>query len=115
MFYNQEIALRKMLNYPPFCDIIMISFLGENLNDIKKFSNLVYKKINSVKSNNLLIYNPVPAPIDKINNKYRWRIIIKCKVTSKILDIINYGITDDNLSKNKTTRITVDINPNTMN
>ena len=26
LFYNQEVALRKMLKYPPFCDIILISF-----------------------------------------------------------------------------------------
>lgn len=28
MFYNTEIGLRKMLKYPPFCDIILIRFSG---------------------------------------------------------------------------------------
>ena len=115
LFYNQEVNLRKMLNYPPFCDIIMISFSGSSLNEIQKFSEIVYKKIKSVKYDNLNIYKPVPSPIDKIKNKYRWRIIIKCKVTSKVLDIINYAITDEKISKGKYTRIVVDINPNTMN
>ena len=114
LFYEQEIALRKMLNYPPFCDIILVSFLGTNLSEIKKLSELVYKKIETCKNNNFIIYKPVPSPIDKINNKYRWRIIIKCKLTSKMLDIINYGITDNVISKSKETRITVDINPNIM-
>ena len=50
-----------------------------------------------------------------MKNKYRWRIILKCKVTSRILDIINYGIEDERIKKCKNTRITVDINPNTMN
>lgn len=115
LFYNQEVALRKMLNYPPFCDIILISFSGVELKDIQSISNLVYKKLNSVKNDNMNIYKPVPSPIDKIKNNYRWRIIIKCKVTSKVLDIINYAINDDLIKKSKETKVIVDINPNTMN
>ena len=53
--------------------------------------------------------------IDKIKNKYRWRIVLKCKLTSKILDIINYGLEDEKIKKCKDTSIVVDINPNTMN
>lgn len=115
LFYNDEVSLRKMLNYPPFCDIILISFSGKNLNDVKNISNLVYKKITSVQNDNINIYKPVPSPIDKIQNNYRWRIIIKCKVTSKVLDIINYAINDERIKKNKETKVIVDINPNTMN
>ena len=88
--------------------------MGTNLNEINNISNLVYKKIYSNKQNKLIIFKPVPSPIDRINNKYRWRIIIKCKLSSKILDIINNGITDDIIYKNNNTRITVDINPNSM-
>ena len=29
MFYETEIAIRKQLKYPPFCDIIVIEFSGE--------------------------------------------------------------------------------------
>ncbi len=36
MFYATEIALREQLKYPPFCDIIVISFNGSNEADIKK-------------------------------------------------------------------------------
>ena len=114
LFYSEEIKLRKMLNYPPFCDIIMIGFSGTDLNEINKISNIVYKKIDSNKNNDLIIYKPVPSPIDKINNKYRWRIIIKCKLSNKILDIVNSGITDNIISKSKKTRVIVDINPNSM-
>ena len=103
-----------MLNYPPFCDIIMINFVGTDLNEINKISNIVYKKIELNNTNNLKIFKPVPAPIDKINNKFRWRIIIKCKISNRIIDIVSLGITDEKISKSKNTKITVDINPNTM-
>jgi primosomal protein N' (replication factor Y) len=115
MFYETEIELRKQLKYPPFCDIIMIGFTGKDLNEIQKLSNLVYKKLKSVINDEIFVYKPVPAPIDKIKNKYRWRIIIKCKVTSNVLNMVNYAIEDERIKKCKETSIIVDINPNTMN
>jgi len=33
-FYKTEIPLRKMLKYPPFCDIILIRFQGTNLKEL---------------------------------------------------------------------------------
>lgn len=104
-----------MLNYPPFCDIIQISFSGENLNEIKNISEYVYKKLKSVNMENFKIYSPVASPIDRIKNKYRWRIIIKCKLTSTVLDLLKFATNDEKIEKCKKTRIIVDINPNTMN
>ena len=115
LFYNQEVNLRKLLNYPPFCDIIMVRFSGKNLSEIQKVSDLVYKNISAIKNDNFTIYKPVPSPIDKIKNKYRWRIIIKCKLTSRIIDTINFALSDERIKKCKDTSIVVDINPNTMN
>ncbi len=62
----------------------------------------------------VLVYQPVPAPIDKIQNKYRWRMIIKCKINAKILDLIKYSITDAQITKMKNTSIIVDVNPNNL-
>jgi len=78
------------------------------------YLGIVYNKIKNVQTNDLLIYKPVPAPIDKIKNKYRWRMIVKCKLNSKILDIIKFGIEDEKIKKMKNTSIFVDINPNTL-
>ncbi len=114
LFFSQEIALRKMLNYPPFCDIIQISFSGENLNEIKNVSEYVYKKLTSVNIEGLKVYKPVPSPIDRIKNKYRWRIIVKCKLSSTIIELLKFATNDENIEKCKNTRIIVDINPNTM-
>ena len=111
LFYNAEIDLRKKLNYPPFCDIILIRFNGENLSEIKTIANKVYKKLNDINNNEFFVYKPVPSPIDRIKNKYRWRIILKCKLTSNIINIIQYSIENINL---KDTSIVVDINPNNM-
>ena len=113
-FYETEINLRKMLKYPPFCDIILIRFSGENVNEIEKFSKEVYQNLKKhINPKNSAIYKPVPAPVDRIKNKYRWRIIIKGKVNNSMIDSINMALEETKIYKNTT--ISVNINPSNMN
>ena len=111
LFYKTEIDFRKKLKYPPFCDIIIIRFVGKNIDEIQKTSIQVFNNLNSsVNSNTTYVYKPCPSPIDKIQGKYRYRIIIKGKTGTKLLNCI-YKAIDINC---KDTSITVDINPNSM-
>ncbi len=90
MFYETEIALRKQLKYPPFCDIILISFNGLNEYNIKNISNEMYKKLlEKLNQEEFKIFRPMPSPIDKIQNRYRWRIIIKGNMTVEANKILN--------------------------
>lgn len=115
MFYNTEIELRRQLKYPPFCDIIVVGFTGEDEDEIKKVSEYVYKilKVN-LEKHEINVYSPMPAPIDKIQNKYRWRLIAKGNVTDEVNVIINkcmHNLYQKNMRK---TSVIVDINPNNM-
>ena len=113
-FYKTEINLRKILKNPPFCDIILIRFSGENIKEIEESSKIVYQNLkNSINPKNSMIYKPVPAPVDKIKNKYRWRIVIKGKVNNSMIDIINNTLEKTEHFKNTT--ISVNINPSNMN
>jgi primosomal protein N' (replication factor Y) len=112
-FFSEEIGLRKVLKYPPFCDIILVRFSGTDLNEIIKSSNIFYSNLKKyINGNNGIVYEPVPAPIDKIKNKFRWRVVIKGKVNGSMLDAINFAFKGTENIKN--TSITVDINPNNM-
>ena len=110
-FYETEINLRKVLKYPPFCDIIVIKFSGTDLNEIIKYSNIFYHNLKKyINGKNGMVFEPVPAPIDKIKNKFRWRMIVKGKVNSSMLKAIDMSF--DGTENAKKTSITVDINPN---
>ena len=111
-FYAGEIALRKSLNYPPFCDIIVIRVHGEDLDKVKSASNKIYKLLLENRDNNLYIYKPVPAPIDRIQNVYRWRIVIKGRLNRKAINIVNKVLEEYDIEKNKKVSIIIDSNPN---
>ena len=111
-FYKTEIVLRKKLNYPPFCDIILLKFTGKDEIEIKKYANKIFnnlKKFNE--KNEIKIYQPLPSPIDRIKGSYRWRLIIKGKVTLSLIEKIDKAIS---LENNRNVSVVVDINPNNM-
>lgn len=114
-FTGIEINLRKQLKYPPFCDIILFGVSAEDEKIAENVSNKIYsmflKKINKFEDIN--IYKPRPAPIDKIKNKYRWRIIIKGKFDNNMIEEIN-SVLQEVYTYNKKARIVVDVNPTNM-
>ena len=117
LFYETEIKLRKQLKYPPFCDIITICISSEDekttIETIKKLHTYLKKKI---KTDNIgvILYSPLPAPIDKIKNKYRWRMIIKCKFGEDIVKFINGMLEEYNKYKKNNTKISIALNPSNM-
>ena len=117
LFYNAEISMRKQLKYPPFCDIILIGFTSTNEAEVKEVANSIHEYLkNRVLTENLgiILYKAVPSTIDKIKNKYRWRILIKCKFGEEIIDLINNVMDKYQNLKTKNTKITIDLNPNNM-
>ena len=115
MFYETEIALRKQLKYPPFCDIILISFNSLNETNIKNISNEMYKKLlEKLNQEEFKIFRPMPSPIDKIQNRYRWRIIIKGNMTVEANEVLNQTLKEIYSRKIKDIRISIDVNPNNM-
>lgn len=115
LFYNTEIGLRKQLKYPPFCDIILIGFSGEREDEIKNVSNYMFKLLKqNLQKYEINVFEAMPAPIDKIQNKIRWRIIAKGRVSKDITIILNKCLQNIYSQNIKYTKISIDINPNNM-
>lgn len=114
-FYETEIALRKQLKYPPFCDIIVVNFNSLSEQEIKKTSQWMYEKLKaSLEEEQFKIFRPMPSPIDKIQNRIRYRIIIKGNMTKEANTVFNQYLKEIYSKNLKTTRITIDVNPNNM-
>ncbi len=119
-FYNTEIIIRKAMIYPPFCDICTVNFISqkeiEALNASKDFLACVRNKTSEQYSKEkIIVLGPMPPRISKINNKYRYRLIIKCKNTKSFRKMISELLVD--FGKNKkysSVSLTADINPESL-
>ncbi len=87
-FYLDEIKIRKAMLYPPFVKLCLIGFVCENSVKISKATNEFMKLLTQRLSSEyndipIRILGPSPASIPKVNNKYRHKIILKCRNDSR--------------------------------
>ncbi|MBR3909066.1 MAG: primosomal protein N' [Clostridia bacterium] len=115
-FFNEEISNRKLMIFPPFCDICMIYvqssdsvIAAQTINEV--FANIKRATSEQYSDIKVIVLGPAPATVPKVNNKYRYRLIIKTKNTSRFREMIR-NATDIKLKKD--TYIGVDINPETI-
>ncbi len=122
LFYKTEIKVRKTLKYPPFCDIILIDVSSKDkleLVKLMKFLHIYLKNRVIGEKFPILLYSPVTAPIDKIKDRHRMRIIIKClyddRINGLLRDMEKY-YNDNYLKKNTrtTSRVIIELNPTNM-
>lgn len=112
-FYEEEILLRKMLSYPPFCDMVSIVFSSLNETFVnqyaKKSADILRVALKNTPSE---VLGPGTCSFYKMNNKYRKRILIKCKLNDTIINIISDFIQTHYQSKdNQTVSILTETNP----
>jgi len=113
-FYNSEISSRRRLNYPPFCDIISIMASGENEDSVKGFMEKTEIHIKKYMKDNPSVFSingPTPAPLSKLKNLYRYRILLKADSNSShplLKELTKIG---ESLNK---IFLSIDINPTNM-
>ena len=109
-FYKNEINVREKLNYPPFYDIIVSVISGSDEEKVKKEAMALYQLF----AEKFMPYSPVPAPISKISNEYRWRILIKDKLDDEKIELLRETIKSYRKVQNTELKVTIDVNPNNM-
>lgn len=119
-FYNSEIKMRKTLIYPPYCDIAVVGFVGINDDKVHassaKFFELLRLRLKSdYKSEKVIILGPMPARVSKVSNKYRYRLIIKCKNSKNFRKMMSETLNEFNsLSSVNSVSVYIDINPESI-
>ena len=107
-FYNQEITFRKMLKMPPFSRLIQLIIRGKKeekvIFDIKK----LFENINQINNNMLQILGPAPCLLTKINNNFRYQILLKSKKIEISQDILKKALNNFSLSSKNYLEIDVD-------
>ena len=115
-FYKNEIGFRQMMVYPPFCEFINFVFTDKNYNVAKTVCQSFYNdlKILTKPFNSLIeVYLPNEAPIKKINDKYRFRILAKGRYNKDLYDAIG-NLYNKYLKSKNSVSIVVDVNPQNM-
>lgn len=93
-FYNTEINVRNAMLYPPFADICLVGFVGENQGETLKTARGFLQDFITLAKNEypnmpLRVLGPSPALVVKVSNKFRYKLIIKCKNNSEFRKLLS--------------------------
>lgn len=94
-FIKEEAMLRKEFAYPPYLNIINICTISRFEEDLKKFTFESYEMLKQriqdrFKGKGVLLFNPTPHSIYRVNNEFRINLFIKIslKYVSELKSII---------------------------
>jgi len=107
-FYKKEMNIRKQLKYPPYFYLATIRISGKD-------SNIVYQESLKIKRSlernleHIIILGPSSASVFRVNNIYRYQILLKYKSEIEIYFIMEKIV--DHYKNQTKVNIDVDFNP----
>ncbi|MBQ3928588.1 MAG: primosomal protein N' [Clostridia bacterium] len=98
-FYRSEILLRRSMLYPPFADICVTAFMGEEKEKTKRAAHFFADRLSALASSEyselpMRVLGPSAASILRLNGKYRFRIIIKFKNNQRFREMMARLLTE---------------------
>lgn len=116
-FYREELAVRRAMWYPPFCQIVSVIFSGANEHNVSKCSKFFAKNLAPLTDTKqkTQVLGPIPSYVSKVKNKYIYRLLIKCENCDDISDILVTA--QEKCRKNanyENITVVIDKNPNSL-
>ena len=114
-FYESEIRLRKLLVFPPYCDIALINISCSDEKQAVMGAVRVREEIDRQTSGEfadvkLIVFGPFESPVYKAEGKYRMRIVIKCRLNKRSREFFSLLLGD--FGKNNKSRASMSVNFN---
>lgn len=108
-FYDEEMKIRKLAKYPPYCHLVSILIQGKNEDEVKQSASdiKIYLQNQLV---NTIILGPAPCTIYKINDVYRQRITLKMTQIHNLYSVLQ---TMNDFYKKRKVKVVCDFNPYT--
>lgn len=117
-FYEKEIRLRRALVFPPFCDIAVLTLSGTDEALLSasalRLSQRVKEHLEGDFSDvEAVIFGPFEAPVYKIQNTCRMRLVIKCRLNKRSRQLVSCLLCEFGASA-KNINLTADFNPSSL-
>lgn len=118
-FYARDIALREAFTFPPFCDIAVISAASASEAACMKcaadiFTFMKDKMSGDYRDVPVISFGPFEAPLYKIEDCYRMRVVLKCRRSKRLLAMLGELLRHFTTKDYKAVSVGVDINPTNL-
>ncbi len=111
-FYKWELSRRNITQYPPFTKLARLIFSYINQEECYNTAKVTANTLKSLKeAANLTIYGPKDATLAKLQNKYRYEILIKSSTNSDLNKALIIAQQIFNKCKKGAMRLKIDKDP----
>ena len=115
-FYASEIRLRKLLVFPPYCDIALFTVTssdekqalmgGTQLRNFFDVQLAMY-----FRDVQMIVFGPFESPVFKVEGKYRMRIVVKCRLNKRSRELFSKIMLEFGRNNREMGALSVDFNP----
>ena len=118
-FYARDIKLREAFTFPPFCDIAVISAASASEAACTKCAAEIFTFMKDRMSGDyrdvpVISFGPFEAPLYKIEDCYRMRVVLKCRRSKRLLAMLGELLRHFTTKDYKAVSVGVDINPTNL-
>lgn len=119
-FYKNEIIIRKTMLYPPFADICLVGFVSTDENRARQsalwfFDEIKQRALSDYSDVPLRILGPSSAAIGKVNQKFRYKLILKCRNNKRFRELMELMLCRFGTQKcNEGVTVWADMNPDSV-
>jgi len=118
-FFSGALELRKLLRFPPYCDIALLTLTSVDEKELFSASRVLYEKLKKMTEGEfsslpLELYGPFEAPVYKVENRYRMRMVIKCVLNKESRRLFSKLMNEFSGSGAKGISLSVDLNPTNL-
>ncbi|MBR5524994.1 MAG: primosomal protein N' [Clostridia bacterium] len=119
-FYELEIASRHMMHYPPYADLFMFGFTGQQEQRVRTAARRMLELLRTAASDEetrlpMIALDPTPAAVVRVAGKYRYKMLVKAHNTKETRDLVRqlmHTLHADPAARGVS--VYVDINPASM-
>ncbi len=118
-FYQNEIALRRALVFPPFCDMVLLTFASEDEPLVRDTAQRCYRHLMILRQKEyadvaLQCFGPFEAAVWRVCGKYRMRMVCKCRMNKRTRAFWNALLVSLPTKLYEAVSISLDVNPSSL-
>lgn len=115
-FYERELHIRKMLRFPPMARLIGILASGEDAalvrDQVSRLANMMKSLARRPAFEEVTVLGPAPAPISKLEDRHRWRILMRGPSPAGLHTLLREGLAAfERVHEKNKVHIAVDVDP----
>lgn len=112
-FYEKELLMREIAGNSPYSAMISLLFQMEDLPQLELICATARDMLKSELGESAFISGPIPAPVERIKDKWRRQILLKSEALAALREAVNAmlcGLTEHKLHP-KELQILIDVEP----